>query len=206
FFLFLVFLSRMVARRNDPRSLFSTIAYQLATAIPDTFGRAIEEKIKADPSILKKNMKLQLEKLIIEPLRLLDSATRPIIIVIDGLDECLGETTQAEIVRLLGSISQHGNLPIKIVLTSRPEPWIRNEFHTQLLLPHTRRMFLEQTSETDQDIRIFLRSGFSDICDSPDHQLTMANVPKPWPADSEVDELVERASGQFIYASTVLTF
>ncbi|KAF8955796.1 hypothetical protein BDZ97DRAFT_2063390 [Flammula alnicola] len=175
------FFSRLVAGRNDPRSLFSTIAYQLATAIPDTFGRAIEEKIKADPSILKKNMKLQLEKLIIEPLRLLDSATPPFVIVIDGLDECLGETTQGEIVRLLGSIPQHGNLPIKVVLTSRPEPWIRHEFDTQLLLPHTRRI-------------------------APDHQQTMANIPKPWPSPSIVDEFVERASGQFIYASTVLKF
>ncbi|KAF8953454.1 hypothetical protein BDZ97DRAFT_598726, partial [Flammula alnicola] len=187
-------------------SLFSTIAYQLAIAIPGTFGQAIEEKVKADPSILKKHIKLQLEGLIIEPLRLIDSATRPIVIVIDGLDECLGETTQGEIVRLLGTLSQHGNLPIKIVLTSRPEPWIRHEFDTQLLLPHTRRMFLEQTSETDEDIRAFLRSGFSDICDSPDHQQTMANVPKPWPSPSIVDAFVARASGQFIYASTVLKF
>ncbi|KAF8955807.1 hypothetical protein BDZ97DRAFT_250706 [Flammula alnicola] len=200
------FFSRMVAGRNDPRSLFSTISYQLATAIPDTFGRAIEEKIKADPSILKKNMKLQLEALIIEPLRLLDFATRPVVIVIDGLDECLGETTQAEIVRLLGSISQHGNLPIKIVLTSRPEPWIRNEFEDLMPSRQIRQMFLKQTSETDEDIRTFLQSRFSEICSSREHRLAMASVSQPWPADSEVDELVERASGQFIYASTVLKF
>ncbi|KAF8963215.1 hypothetical protein BDZ97DRAFT_1758713 [Flammula alnicola] len=200
------FFSRMVPGRNDPRSLFATIAYQLACLKRQTIRNAIEEKIKEDPAILEKNMTLQLEELIIEPLRLFDLATPPLVIVIDGLDECLGETTQGEIVRLLGSISQHRNLPIKIVLTSRPEPWIRHEFDTQLLLPHTRRMFLEQTSDTDEDIRMFLRSGFTDICSAPDHQRTMANVPKPWPTPSVVDEFVERASGQFTYASTVLKF
>ncbi|KAF8970904.1 hypothetical protein BDZ97DRAFT_2071573 [Flammula alnicola] len=67
-------------------------------------------------------------------------------------------------------------------------------------------MFLEQTSQTDQDIRIFLRSRFSDICSSREHRLEMASVSQPWPADSVIDELVEEASGQFIYASTVLKF
>ncbi|KAF8970575.1 hypothetical protein BDZ97DRAFT_1914472 [Flammula alnicola] len=105
--------------RNDPKSLFSTVAYQLAIALPATFGRTIEEKIKGDPSILKKNMTLQLEKLIIEPIQLLDSATSPPVIVIDGLDECQGETTQDEIVRLLGSLSQHGNRPVKVTPFSR---------------------------------------------------------------------------------------
>ncbi|KAF8968715.1 hypothetical protein BDZ97DRAFT_1797626, partial [Flammula alnicola] len=200
------FFSRTVPMRNDPKSLFSTVAYQLAIAIPTTFGREIEEKIKSDPSILKKNMTLQLEKLIIEPIQLLDSATSPLVIVIDGLDECQGETTQGEIVRLLGSLSQHDNLPIKVILTSRPEPWICHEFDAGLFLPHTRRLFLEQTSETDEDIRTFLRSGFSNVCSSPDHRSAMANIPKPWPTDSVVDELVDKASGQFIYASTLLKF
>ncbi|KAF8970583.1 hypothetical protein BDZ97DRAFT_1914481 [Flammula alnicola] len=200
------FFSRTVAMRSDPKSLFSTIAYQLAIAMPATFGKAIEEKIKGDPSILKKNMTLQLEKLIIEPIQLLDFATSPPVIVIDGLDECQGETTQGEIVRLLGSLSQHGDLPIKVILTSRPEPWICHEFDAGLFLPHTRRLFLEQTSETDEDIRTFLRSGFSDVCSSPDHRSAMEDISKPWPADSVVDELVDKASGQFIYASTLLKF
>ncbi|KAF8955812.1 hypothetical protein BDZ97DRAFT_251425 [Flammula alnicola] len=200
------FFSRMAAGRNTYESLFPAIAYQLASADRPTIRKAIEEKIKDDPAIPKKNMKLQLEKLIIEPLRLLDPATSPLIIVIDGLDECQGETTQKAIVQLLGSLSRYPSLPVKFILMSRPEPWIQHEFDTLLLLPHTRRTFLEQTSETDEDIRTFLRSGFTDICSAPDHQRTMVNVPKPWPSPSVVGEFVEGASGQFIYASTVLKF
>ncbi|KAF8955800.1 hypothetical protein BDZ97DRAFT_250528 [Flammula alnicola] len=200
------FFSRMAAGRNTYESLFPAIAYQLASADRPTIRKAIEEKVKNDPAIPKKNMKLQLKKLIIEPLRLLDPATSPLIIVIDGLDECQGETTQKEIVQLLGSLSRYRHLPVKFILTSRPEPWIQHEFDTSPLLPHTRRMFLKQTSETDEDIRTFLRSGFTNICSAPDHQRTMANVWMPWPSPSVVDEFVERASGQFIYASTVLKF
>ncbi|KAF8955810.1 hypothetical protein BDZ97DRAFT_250781 [Flammula alnicola] len=200
------FFARMAAGRNTSECLFPAIAYQLASADRPTIRNAVEEKIKDDPAISKKNMKLQLEKLIIEPLRLLDPSTSPLIVVIDGLDECQGETAQKEIVQLLGSLSRYKHLPIKFILTSRPEPWIQHEFDTPLLLPHTRRTFLKQTSETDKDIRTFLRSGFTDICSAPDHRLAMASVSQPWPADSEADELVERASGQFIYAATVLKF
>ncbi|KAF8953466.1 hypothetical protein BDZ97DRAFT_1679450, partial [Flammula alnicola] len=196
----------MAAGRNTSECFFPVIAYQLASADRPIIRQAIEEKIKDDPAIPKKNMKLQLEKLIVEPLQLLDLATLPLIIVIDGLDECQGETTQKEIVQHLGSVSRYPNLPVKFILMSRPEPWIRYEFDSPLLLPHTRRMFLKQTSKTNEDVRTFLRSGFLDICSAPDHQQTMANIPKPWPSPSVVEEFVNRASGQFIYASTVLKF
>ncbi|KAF8963218.1 hypothetical protein BDZ97DRAFT_1821076 [Flammula alnicola] len=64
----------------------------------------------------------------------------------------------------------------------------------------------DSTHDSDEDIRTFLRSGFSDICCSPNHRSTMEHIKKPWPADSVIEDLVDRASSQFIYASTVLKF
>jgi hypothetical protein len=45
-----------------------------------------------------------------------------------------------------------------------------------------------------------------EIHESPKHHDTMANVEKPWPSYCVLDELVKRASGQFIYPATVLKF
>ena len=54
-------------------------------------------------------------------------------------------------------------------------------------------------------------SGFSfawgsEIHDNTKHRLAMSNVAKPWPSYRVLDDLVDKASGQFIYPATVLKF
>ena len=92
------------------------------------------------------------------------------------------------------------------IVTSRPEPWIHDEFTIEPLSSITRQIFLGQTSEANDDIRTFFCLGFAEIHDSPKHRLTMPNVEKPWPSYSVLDDLVDKASGQFIYPATVLKF
>ncbi|KAJ7490476.1 hypothetical protein FB451DRAFT_1023568, partial [Mycena latifolia] len=38
------------------------------------------------------------------------------------------------------------------------------------------------------------------------HPRTMAHIPSPWPSQGEIESLVHRSSGYFIYASTVIKF
>ena len=77
---------------------------------------------------------------------------------------------------------------------------------TEPLSSITRQIFLGQTSEANDDIRTFLRLGFTEIHDGLKHILTMSNVAKPWPSYRILDDLVDKASGQFIYPATVLKF
>ena len=81
-----------------------------------------------------------------------------------------------------------------------------HEFNIEPLSSITRQIFLGQTSEANDDIRTFFRLGFTEIHDSLKQRLTMSNVEKPWPSYSVVDDLVDKASGQFIYPATVLKF
>ena len=117
---------------------------------------------------------------------------------------------QSNILRLLGSVFQHPSVGgfnrICVIVTSRPEPWIHDEFTVAPLSSITRQLFLGQTSEANEDIRTFFRLGFAEIHDSPKHHLTMSDVAKPWPSYRVIDGLVYRASGQFIYPATVLKF
>ena len=66
----------------------------------------------------------------------------------------------------------------------------------------TRRLVLDKSFNPNEDIEIYFK-------DRPDSIRTakqfMADVEKPWPSDGVVD-LVQKASGQFIYAVTVLKF
>ena len=204
------FFSRHAPGRSNAEFLFPTISFGLSLAISDV-GKIINEVVAKDPSIPTKALEIQLQKLILEPLQqVLGESKEPIVFIIDGLDECEGEDMQSNILRLLGSVFQRPSVGgcdrICFIVTSRPEPWIQDEFTIEPLSSITRQIFLGQTSEANEDIRTFLRLGFTEIHDSPKHRLMMSDVAKPWPSYSVLDDLVDKASGQFIYPATVLKF
>ena len=204
------FFSRLAPRRSNAEFLFPTISYGLTLAFPDV-GKIIDSVVVNDPSIATKALEIQLQKLILEPLQQVsDKSKQPIVIIIDGLDECEGENVQSNVLRLLGSVFQRPSVGrcdrICFIVTSRPEPWIHDEFAIEPLTSITRQIFLRQTSEANDDIRTFLRLGFNEIHDSPKHRHTMSNVAKPWPSYRVLDILVDKASGHFIFPATVLKF
>ena len=204
------FFLRHAAGRSNAEFLFPTISLALSYAIPNV-GKIIDAIVAYDPSIPTKALEIQLQKLILEPLQQVsEESKQPIVIIIDGLDECEGEEAQSNILRLLGSVFQRPSVTgcdrICFIVTSRPEPWIHDEFTIEPLSSITRQIFLGQTSEANDDIRTLLRLGFTEIHGSPKHRLTMLNVAKPWPSYSVLDDLVDKASGQFIYPATVLKF
>ena len=49
----------------------------------------------------------------------------------------------------------------------------------------------------------FLQYGFAKICDK---NFILSHAEQPWPEEGIIDLLVQRSSGQFIYAATVLKF
>ena len=62
---------------------------------------------------------------------------------------------------------------------------------------------MDDKYQPDVDIRVFLQSKFMDI---KNRHPSRAHLPSPWPSDEEVERLVQKSSGQFIYASTVIKF
>ncbi|KAF8151723.1 hypothetical protein B0H34DRAFT_801408 [Crassisporium funariophilum] len=199
------FFSRTAPGRDHSRRLFATIAYQLSLVIPE-LGQLVDKIVAHDPSIVDKSPAIQLQKLIVEPIQSLCLNVLPTVVVIDGLDECLDESAQCHILQLIGSVFIDTRFPICFVVTSRPEPWIRDEVNLGQLSRVVRHLALEQTPDVDRDIHTLFRAGFLDILTSSKHRHTMSHATQPWPSDSVVDDLVFRASGQFIYAATVLKF
>jgi hypothetical protein len=59
---------------------------------------------------------------------------------------------------------------------------------------------LDDRYNPDADIALFLTAKFSQI------RLRYQDIPQLWPGDSVIQQLVRNASGQFIYAVTVIRF
>lgn len=58
---------------------------------------------------------------------------------------------------------------------------------------------INTTLTPDSDIRLFLTSSFAEI-------RRRYHIPLPWPSSEDVEQLVWRASGQFIYVATIIRF
>ena len=102
----------------------------------------------------------------------------------------------------MNSINQK-SIPFSFILASRPEQHIRESFDVKLLSSLTTRLVLDDRYQPDIDIRKFLQSKFQDIKNRhPSH----VDLPSSWPLDEEIERLVKKSSGQFIYASTVIKF
>jgi KAP-like P-loop domain-containing protein len=90
--------------QRNAEFLFPTIAFGLSSAIPKV-GKIIDEVVANDPSIPTKELEIQLQKLVLEPLQQLSEESKElIVIIIDGLDKCENEEVQSNIIQLLGSV------------------------------------------------------------------------------------------------------
>ncbi|KDR70136.1 hypothetical protein GALMADRAFT_888788 [Galerina marginata CBS 339.88] len=198
------FFSRSVAGRNNEIFLITTLAYQLTITIPeirDRVGKALED----DPLLLSRSLQAQVEALIIKPLN--DAAEddphlrlRPRFIIIDGLDECGESRTHRYILNIFLDAVKQLTIPLFFLLASRPDPLIRDTFNEQPLHSLTTRIVLDDSYKPDTDIKRFLESRFNDI--KQKHPLLLNS----WPSELNIKLLVQKSSGQFIYASTVMKY
>ncbi|KAF9071329.1 hypothetical protein BDP27DRAFT_1322335 [Rhodocollybia butyracea] len=133
------FFGRSDSSRNNAHRLFTTIAFQLAFAIPQLCG-VIESVIQNEPAVLTSSIETQFERLILRPCFEVSEGPSPV--------------DQRRILWAIGNgIRQSAHiLPFKILITSRPEPHIRDAFNGGV--PLYRRMSLDPPSKTS--IRTFI--------------------------------------------------
>ncbi|KAJ7681896.1 hypothetical protein DFH06DRAFT_1159616 [Mycena polygramma] len=193
------FFKREHTTRGNAKVLFATLAYQIAL---NTSGlkTLISQSVEADPSVLGRQMDVQLNKLIVEPCQALpDSA--PTILLIDGLDECDKHGAQSAILRSIRTAVLQHPTKFRFLVASRPEAHIGDVFEETSfggILDST------DVEESFEDVRTYFRDEFSRI--HREHRATMRDIPAPWPSPETVEVLVAKSSGYFIYASTVIKF
>jgi hypothetical protein len=202
------FFFRTAAGRNNANKFIATIAYQVALVIPATRPR-IEQAIVRNPLIFSLSLWDQAQALILSPILAIynepsfNTSRRPRIFIIDGLDECADPDKQCGILDVLRRVLQSLPVPFALIIASRPEHHIRGAFDLGNLNRCSSRLLLDDSYNPDSDIMKFLVDKFSDIRKL--HQFR-SYVPETWPTQEVIDKLVAKASGQFIYASTVDRF
>ncbi|PPQ90592.1 hypothetical protein CVT25_006164 [Psilocybe cyanescens] len=200
------FFSRNDPQRGAAKWLVTTLAYQLAAKLPQAFRERVAITFEQDPLIVTRSLETQFMALVREPLlELLHSGfstNNHIVVIIDGLDECDDPKVQARVVDLSFSLLHNRDLPLKILIASRPEIDISSSFDRKSFSTLAR-IALDDDYQSEEDIRHFLADKFNEI--KTQHRLR-SYIPIDWPAEDSLDTLVRKSSGQFIYASTVMKY
>ena len=205
------FFSRNAAGRDDKTPLVATLVYQLIISIPEIHAHVLEA-VEKDPALFSRPIEAQIEALIIKPLNAVanDETLSPILlsrtrlVILDGLDECRTTSAQTHILNALSTAVKDLHIPLCFLIASRPEQHIGQAFNDQNGLGSlTLSIALDDTYRPDRDIEVFLQSTFDEI--KRNHP-SRAHLPTSWPSSEDIRRLVEKSSGQFIFASTVAKY
>jgi NACHT domain len=203
------FFMRGEGDRGNASRLFTTIAAQLATKVPDLVP-SIAKAIEVDPTISEKALKEQFEKLVLQPLSEMTyapSAASTLIIVIDALDECERERDVETILRLLARAKDVRPVCLRIFTTSRPELPTRLGFAEMSESTHQDLVLHEIPKATiENDISTYLRHEFARIKAEHSKRRSQYPLPLDWPGDGNIQALVKMAIPLFIFASTMCRF
>jgi hypothetical protein len=109
----------------------------------------------------RKSAAIQLQRLIVEPMRLLHILLHVPIIIIDGLEECEGLDSQCDILSLVSQVSMDPSIPIRFVIANRPEHHICSVFNKEPLFSITRHLVFDKEYDSASDIERYLRDKFA---------------------------------------------
>ncbi|KAJ7127619.1 WD40-repeat-containing domain protein [Mycena epipterygia] len=189
-----LFFDRNDSSRSDPGSVIRTIAYKLGLSNPPV-GSIISGVIHRDPAVVDAPIRTQFKTLLLDPLTSVEQhIPRPILIVLDALDECGDPRSRAALLSLLAN--EFRKLPriVRLLITSRRDPDIVEEFRDRFTGMH-----LNTGVASSDDVELFLRHELVQI---QEHK----NLASTWPGEQNIRHLVNLAGGLFIWAATAIRF
>ncbi|KAJ7080324.1 hypothetical protein C8R44DRAFT_722765 [Mycena epipterygia] len=198
------FFKRGHPKRGTWDGLIMTIAYQLARAVPE-FSLPLQQAIEDDKLVVGRSISIQFDRLLVQPFRHLRDLPLKPIVILDGLDECADHNHQQTILQLFIQAFQTGQLPFRLLVASRPEPYLREVLEGDAMPKLCRPLVLDADESAYQDVRVFFRDEFSRIR-SKFAKRGVDLGEEVWPPTNTIDRLVDKSSGIFIYATTVIRF
>ncbi|KDN34728.1 hypothetical protein RSAG8_12202, partial [Rhizoctonia solani AG-8 WAC10335] len=185
------FCSRLLPECRDVGLIIPSIAYQLA-GCSRPFRYALSQAMERDPDGHTRSPQYQFDSLILQPLsdvKVREAFPTNMVVVVDALDECEDMKSTQQLLEVL--LTKSKGLPIKCVVSSRPEAAIRHQMEKNGTWVDSHMVLHELDSgEVQTDIKTYLMVELAPIN----------------PSEMEIKKLVEHAGVLFIYAATVIRY
>ena len=192
---------------DNARLIVPTIAYMLGRVSP-TIRSAISRVLVNNPDVAFDTLLQQFRYLVVQPVQdtIPDSVKLYKVVVIDALDECSDLSTVELFIKAV--LTYSFQIPLKFLITSRPESRIRNAFrHLCARSPEIealREIPLHDIPKAivQDDIRTYLRHSLFEIAERD----VFSQSTSDWPSEREFSILLDRSNGLFIYAATAVRY
>ena len=197
------FCSRSALR--DASRIIPTIAAMLARSDPE-IRSAIQEVLERDPDVADLNsLPQQFGSLIVDPIKRVINKNVKIykVIVIDAIDECSSSWMVESLIKAI--LDGVADVPLKFLILSRSEDWIKRAFRRAARTSFLQEFSLHDIAKSDVqcDIETYLRSALSEVVEARSFS---HNDDDPWPPKQELEALLIRSDGLFIYAATAVRY
>ncbi|KIM29666.1 hypothetical protein M408DRAFT_105644 [Serendipita vermifera MAFF 305830] len=179
-------------RRDDParsetKSVLPTLIYRLAR-MHAPYRSRVAQVLRDDPQLAPQ---LASGELFLSSLQSLKAhPPRPLVLVIDALDECGDPGTRRQLLGHLLKACQR-NQWLKSIVISRPEHDIRSFFNTNDIVGRD----LGQDDNSRTDIRYFTEVRMKMVAD----ERQVSQDPEPWVGERRLGHIVNRSGGLFIF-------
>jgi len=195
-----------IAAQREIRCVVPTLVQLLARQSAE-FSFALADKIARDNDLQHKHVTVQIEQLLYVPLIALKDSPKTVVFVVDALDECGGETASSDeeshqavsemLEALVTSSSSSAKLPIKFLVTSRPEVHVRETPVSNADFSQILRLHAVNKQEVDADIHRYITETLTTKLS--DKQTIRAKF-----TNDVIEDLVQICDGLFIVAATAL--
>ncbi|KAF5329695.1 hypothetical protein D9619_009225 [Psilocybe cf. subviscida] len=201
------FFFRSDPTRSTARPLVATLLYQIFEFFPAA-KQSVATALSNRPLLFDTSIQDQFNRPLSPalndiPLPLESPTCRPVVLLIDGLDECDSEHNllQRQILQALDYLLERKDCPFLVLVASRAEP--RITMAVKELASPVKSIFLDEEYQPEKDIRTFVTGEFARIKRS--HHLAHM-LGDHWPSNEDVESIVKKSSGQFIFAATVMRY
>lgn len=182
--------------QRDPRRILPSLSSSLANVCKpyrDLICAALEKETDISTSPLT----YQLSTLFVTPFATLQQREgQPLIFVVDALDECGDKATRLQIADCLRRIAALTPW-LKVFVTSRPFPELAQVLDSSKS-PAMATLDLNEAN-TESDIHLFTKSRIETLVGDK-------HLDERWLRKDTLDQLAKKASGLFVWASTVIEF
>ncbi|KXN82333.1 hypothetical protein AN958_02681 [Leucoagaricus sp. SymC.cos] len=197
-------------RLDDNSKIIATISNQLAQK-SIAFMDSVAEALKNDPELFERRLQLQFIKLIVEPSkvfrpRIIFKKPKPLVIILDGLDQCMNTSSQVELLQLIDDYIRQPSYrcPFKWIISGRPVArWLN--VVTKPGHQHTEISF-QDAGAIEEVNSYIIRAGIRDIRTQHFQAFREESGGKDWPPESMVAKMEKWVSGSFMVASCMLDF
>ncbi|KAJ3524389.1 hypothetical protein NMY22_g11024 [Coprinellus aureogranulatus] len=192
--------------RSNMSRFAATLASQIANRV-DGAARHIKAALKANPGLLTMMSTVeQLKLLVYDPIRAVTARWyrpfgiwSPIVIVIDGLDECdEKDEASAFVKQLIHLFAQKTDTPLRFLITSRVEDHLHRRLHNSRQV----RLLNLVDKTSDEDIGAALDAAIADAKGSR----VLATCEDTWLSPGDKQELIKHIGGSFIFMTTITKF